>query len=334
MSFGSRPRRILFASGAGLGLAVLLGVADFYLRFFPGKDIYPYLGASSPAIDIWRRDPDFGVSYRSWEAFCQANRQALDPYLPFAKDPRPIWAFFGNSFIHMQGMLADTARRHVHDHIIFNLGRNEELPVRLAQIKLLLDHGLKPERLFIELMPVDLLPLGKQPLDTYVITDRGALTYRPRWPPAIFGDWVRSGGLPQALWFRTNRHIGNPRFRPDLLYSTIDPILRSDVHRLFANLARIAAEHQVPVTILLIPSYHQVVRRAPFGFQDIITADLRPLGFDIFDPRAAFRTAADPAGLYLADLHLSPPGNELLLQELLEHLQATNPMARLAGPTP
>src|SRR6185503_10025891 len=109
----------------------------------------------------------FGVRYQSWGAFQAEHAErlrALGCAENFAALPR-TWAFFGNSFVQGPGMLADTARAAVTDRCVFNLGRHEVLLVRLAQIKLLLEQGLKPERIFFVLLPLDIGTIAQQPPD-------------------------------------------------------------------------------------------------------------------------------------------------------------------------
>jgi hypothetical protein len=309
------------AVGCAAALTVLLGAGECFLRWYPPSDFYAYLGDASPVIGPYVADAEFGVTYRDWEAFRAENRERLDPFIGDGNGRGdPIWAFFGNSFVQAPGMLADRARERVRDRRVFNLGRNEHLFVRLAQIQLLLDHGLRPERLFVALMPIEMLGLGPQPLSTIYVTSRGALTYRPRLPPPPF-DWLVSrSSLVQAAWFRAGGQRGNPSFDRHAIHGDLVEPLRSDLARLFAHLAQHARAHAIPVTILLIPSHHQVVRGAPYGFQDSVTALLQPLGFDIFDPRSIFASHPDPAALYAPDFHLSPDGNDLLLDALLRHL--------------
>jgi hypothetical protein len=311
-----------FVLGCVLAVALLAGFAELFLRLFPPHDLDPYLGEDTPLTGIYRPDGDFSVTYRSWDAFRADNAERLREFLPFEadRDGRPLWAFFGNSFVQAPGMLADTARAGVPDRRIFNLGRNEHLFLRLAQVKLLLEHGMKPERIFIELMPVDVVPMGSQPLATNHVTARGALTYLlPRQVRLV--DWLMGHSrLALTASVRTGRQRGNPAFRSDRLYQGLHDPLLGDLRLLFGNLARVARQHQVPVTLLLIPAFHQVREGAPCGFQDTLTPVLREQGYDVFDPRDAFRRQPDHDGLFIPDKHFSPRGNELLLAELLRHL--------------
>src|SRR5262249_20824210 len=153
---------------------LLLGLAECFLRLFPPQDLHPYLGEESPLTGIYQPDEDFGARYASWEALAADNARRLAPYLPLERaGGGRMWAFFGNSFVQAPGMLADTVRQQLPDRPVFNLGKNEPVFLRFSQVQLLLDHGLKPQRLFVELMPVDLLTLGEQPLCTLRVTSRG-----------------------------------------------------------------------------------------------------------------------------------------------------------------
>ncbi len=327
------PRRGRFLLGSAVAAALLLGLAEGFLRLSPPRDLHPYLGEDSPLVGICAPDPDLGITYRDWDAFRADNAERLAAHLPFHGDQgRKVWAFFGNSFVQAPGMLADCARAHVYDRDIFNLGKNEPLPLRFAQVRLLLDNGLRPERLFVLLMPVDVTGLGRQPLDTMRVTARGALTYEVRRPPGPAGWLLDHSRLALTAWARSGRHHGNPHFKPGRLYERVDAPLLADLRRLFAALARDASRHDVPVTVLLVPAYHQVTKGAPFGFQDALAPVFRGLGHDVFDPRAAFLRHPDRERLFLPDKHFNEAGNRLLLEELLRHLRgATATQARSAS---
>lgn len=315
---GSR-RRIRFALGFCTALAALFGAAELFLRLFPPSDLHPYLGENSPLTGNYRPDRSFGVSYRSFADFAAANAKRLEPWLPLEAPPdaRPIWAMFGSSFVHMKGMLADTARRTVRDRAIFNLGRNEPVPVRMAQIQLLLEHGFRPERIFFQIMPLDFAGLAEQPLASYHVTARGALTYRPNVPDGPAGACILGSRLAFTAWCRLGLQKGDPFMSRSRLAVGLDEGVLRDARRLFAELA--AATRQTPVTVILIPNYEHIWRKAPCGFQDALTPLLQELGYDVFDPREAFMRHPNRAELFIPDKHFSAEGNRLLLAELLVH---------------
>jgi len=300
-------------------VALLAALAEGFLRWFPPTEQEPYIGDASPRQGPFVGDRTFGVSYRSFDAFAAVNAERLQPFLPLGTPGAPLWAMFGNSFVQAPGMLGDTLRERVPERRIFYLGRNEDLPVRFAQVALLLDHGLRPERVFVVLLPLDLAGLGVQPLATLQVTSHGALGYQPRLPDGIAGRLLARSALVRAAWFRAGRQRGNPAFDPRALNERIDAPLLGDVGRLFTGLADAAHAHGVPVTVVLIPSYQQVLRGAPYGFQDTLTPLLVGLGYDVCDPRDRFARAASP-DLFAPDRHLSPQGNQLLAGAVLAHL--------------
>lgn len=308
-----------FALAAG-GLGIL---AEAYLRLFPPRDLHPYLGEKSPLTGIFAPDADFAVGYRSWEAFRDDNAERMNAFLASHGQPGPlgVWAFFGNSFVQAPGMLADHVRAAAPQRCVFNLGRNELLPVRLAQIKLLLESGVRPERIFFVLMPVDVTVLGEQPLDTMQATSKGAIVYRPRLPAGRAGWLVEHSRLAFCAWVRAGRHRGNPQFNKRTLYQAIERPLLDDLDRLFGNLARLARQRQVPVTVVLIPAYHQITEQASFGFQDTLAGMLRRHGFDVLDPRRAFCEHPGRQDLFLPDKHFNLQGNQVLLAEVLAHVE-------------
>jgi hypothetical protein len=209
----SRADRRQFVLGCTLAVVFLLLPAEMFLRSFPPAELHAYMGEASPLTGVYKPDEDFGVTYRSWEAFSADAGAPLRPFLPFPgpADAPPIWAFFGNSFVQAPGMLADRVRAAVPKRRVFKLGRNELLFVRLAQIKLLLEHGMQPERIFVELMPVDTLSVGEQPLATIRVTANGALTYEPRLPGGVSRWLVDRSALARTAWFRAGGYRGNPR---------------------------------------------------------------------------------------------------------------------------
>lgn len=321
---GTAARRGRFVAGGLTAALLLLGLAEVFLQFFPPSDLHPYLGDRSPTRGILVADERFGAHYRSWDEFHRDNRKRLDPYLPF-RDPesgRPIWAMFGNSFIHAPGMLADTARERLKDRVIFNLGRNEPFMLRMAQVELLLDNGLKPERIFFELMPIDVVPLAEQPLRTVRVGAGGALGYEADVPPGVTEWLVRDSRVALTAWCRAGLHRGGRNYKRYPLHTRVPDHLQHDLEHLFGALAEVTQRHSVPVTVILIPPYHQTLHGDPCGFQDAVAPMLRAQGYDVFDPRRAFLRHPNRPGLYLPDKHLTPEGNRLLLDCLLSHVGA------------
>jgi hypothetical protein len=223
-------------------------------------------------------------------------------------------------------MLGDTTRALVPQRITFNLGKNEPVPVRFAQAEFLLDNGLKPERVFVVVIPLDVAVFVEYGLDQLGTTPGGAIVYEPR-PPAVGAGLVRHSRLALKGWTRTNLHLNRPFYPPRALHDRVDPVVRADVRALFGHLAAAAGRHGVPVTMVPLPDYEQVMRGAGRAVQEALAEDARAVGFDVCDPCDAFRAWPDRAALFVPDKHFSPTGNRLLLATILEHLKATDPRA-------
>ena len=161
----ARRVRLHFAAGFAAA-ALLLFVGEAGLRVAPPRTIQPYLPDDNRP-GPFRSDPYYGVQYESWDAFRADYADGLKPheFLFDTPDPPKTWAMFGSSFVHAPGMLADTAREFVPNRHIFNLGRNEFLYVRAAQVDLLLAHGLRPERIVFAMQPLDAAVFAHQTVE-------------------------------------------------------------------------------------------------------------------------------------------------------------------------
>jgi hypothetical protein len=320
--------------GFVVGLVTLLAAGEAVLRLYPPSDLHRFLGESAPLSGPFRPDAEMGVAYRGWEALEADYRERLESYRPWLRPrpPSPCWAMFGNSFVQAPGMLADTARRRLTGVCIVNLARNEELPVRIAGAAELLDAGLRPERIFVVLLPLDLSGLRRFPLSEHVVTASGALTYRPRLPGGAAGAVL--GGLRLGLmaWVRAGLHQADPAFRPQRLNLDLPPGAAADVERLIGALTRKAGDVGVPVTVVLIPSHEQITRGVPCGVQDALRPVLERAGADVCDVREAFLAAEDKPSLFIPDKHFSDRGNDLLLNAILRHVRRDSAIARRAAP--
>jgi hypothetical protein len=323
------------ASFLGFVAATLtLGIsAELFLRSFTPGELDLYAGERSARRGPLVADSDFGARYRSWGDLYAENAPDLAPWLEESRRPRARqgWVFIGNSFVHGAGMLVDHVRTAVPERQVVTLHRTDPLPIRLAQIDLLAARAAAPERIFIPLSTVDLLELGRQPLATLRVSRGGALTYAPRLPPEP-GAWLmRHSKLVTAAWFRTGRHRGNLDFDKRKLDDGIEEPLRSDLHMLFANLARRIDSSRVRLSVILIPSYQQLVDDVGTGFQQRMHALLQPLGYDVVDPYPALHRQSDPAALFLCDKHFTSRANQLVVDSLLTQLGDLNGAAAPPG---
>lgn len=319
-------RHTAFAAGLLFALAVILAAGEFYLSRFPPRDLQPYLGDASPLAGPFINDERLIVRYRTWDDFQADYSARLQLYQPLlaAETRPPIWAFFGNSFVQAPGMLGDTARDRVANRTVFYLGRNEPLSVRLAQIDLLLEQGIIPERIFFVILPIEVYALALHSLDRIYVNDSGAITWQPTMPPGVAGSVARESRLALSAWLRTNFHRSVPGFR---LSHTVRPLkdsMLADMKRILTSLRDITRARGVPVTMVLVPNFEQIAQGASCGLLDQLGELSRARGFDVCDTRDAF--LAYPAGrrgeLFIPDKHFSPVGNQILLDKLLAHLRA------------
>ncbi len=320
----ARLRRAALVTG-GLIVAAGLSLAagELYLRLTPPGDLADYLGTDAPRAGPFRPDPRYGAQYRSFDALAADNPGKFGPYRRLFNNPTPpkVWAFFGSSFAQAPGMLADTARQYVPNRRTFNLGKNEIVPVRLAQAEFLLDAGLPVERVFFVVIPLDGFSFAMNGLDQIRVTPEGGLAYDPRLP-SVGASVVRNSRLALKGWTRTGLHQNQPFYNVRDLNARFDGPLLEDFTAVFGHFAEAAARHKVPATVVLLPNHEQVTKGAGFAFQDAVAPALRERGYDVCDVRRAFLDYQDKPGLFIPDKHFSPVGNRVLLAAILEHLKA------------
>ena len=334
LALAVRRRRARLHSLAGFLLAAgaLLAVGEVGVRVAPPRAVQPYL-PDDDRPGPFRSDPHYGVQYHSWDAFHADYADGLKPheFLFTASDPPKTWAMFGSSFVHAPGMLADTAREQVPNRHVFNLGRNEFLYVRAAQIEFLLEHGLRPERIVFAMHPLDAAVFAHQTVRMVHAGPNGALAFDPR-VPAVGGEVVRKSRLALAGWVRADLQHAVPFYKPSELADRVHPVIRSELRALLNRIGEVTARHGVPVTVLLLPNYEQIARGAGHAFQDEATALAAEAGLDVCDVRDVFRNYPDQPALFAPDKHFSAVGNRLLLAELLKHFHALGEAADVRLP--
>jgi hypothetical protein len=326
----NRPQ-LAFAAGLAATLAALLALGEVFLHQAPPRDFEAYLGDGSGLSGPFRPGGRFGVQYASWQAFHDDYAERLPAYLPLSghADGRPVWAMFGNSFVQAPGMLADTARAAVPARRVFNLARNEVLPIRLAQIELLLSQGLRPERIFLVLLPIDALAFTQHSLDQLHVSAGGAITHRPRLPRGAAGRALAATRVGLLGWVRAGRHKALPGFRSAAILDGLPPSVEPDFRAMFGGLAELAGAHRVPVSVVIVPSYEQITRGVSQGCLDDLARLAREAGLGACDVREPFLRDGDKATLFIPDKHFSARGNQLLLQAILDHLARQGAGGRL-----
>jgi hypothetical protein len=328
---GKGRGRLQFAAGFAVAAIALIAIGEVALRAAPPRNVQPYL-ADDDTPGPFRSDPIYGVQYKSWQAFHDEYWEELIPHEKLFTEPKPTtWAMFGSSFVHATGMLADTTRKFVPNRHVFNLGRNEFVYVRAAQIELLLENGLKPERILFALMPLDISVLARHTFAMVHAGKNGALDYEPRLPP-VGGAIIRDSRLALTGWVRADMQVAIPFFNPADMTKRMDPRVTDETRYLFEIIAKATERHHVPVTVLLIPNWEQVTKGAGYAFQDALIPLASNAGFDVLDVRDVFRNYPDKSALFIPDKHFSDLGNRILLNEFVKHLQALGEAADVKLP--
>ena len=318
----THPTRLRLLTGLVTGFAVSILLGETITRLRLPDDLQPFLGEASSLTGVYRPDPDLGADYRSLADF-RAQYAARLKELEEPNRPRRVWAWFGNSFAQAPGMLADMAQKDLPEIGMFHLRRNAEMFLHVAQIRLLLDAGLKPERIILVLLPIDTVTLGRQPLRTIAVNRRGAITYRMRLPPAPFDALLRSSRLATLAWVRSGQHAGNPSFQPKRSTEFLTSSVQEDFAAILRVLGASAQKHHVPVTVLLLPNREQVFGKAGYTVQDFMCERCRLEHLDCFDARDLFVEEKDKLSLFLPDWHFTDKGNRIVLEALRSHWMNT-----------
>jgi len=309
-----------YGFGLCAAFAVVLALGEGYARLRLPADIRQHLGQSPAGSGIYKPDPVLGADYRSYEDFYAENSQRLSELGPVGS-PLSTWLFSGNSFVQAPGMLADTARAARPDKRIFNLGNNVDLPLRIAQIRMLLRAGLHPERIFFILLPHDLWSIGVRPPSFVEVSPRGVITTRIRWPDSAWGSLVSASRLATIAWIRSGRASGDPDFRARLVAEVPSPRVKADLYGMLRVLAGLSRQYGAPATVVAVPNREQIFGKSGFGFQQALKELCELTALDYFDARHPLIDATDKGALFESDWHFSARGNTLLLEGLLEHVE-------------
>ncbi len=317
--FGGNAK-LTFAAGFLAAFTVVLAVGEAFARLSLPRDVRRQLWQDQTPERIYKPDPDIGADYRSYEDFRALHADVLRALGPL-DSPQPTWLLLGSSFVHGHKHLAETAARALPNVRIFSLKRLIEMQLRAADARQLLGQGLRPQRIFFVLTPIDMTSIGKRPLSFIEVTAEGAIKTRMRWPDPPWTPLVTNSQLATIVWIRTGRSAGDPSYNRRFT-ATPPPRVQEDMLRILNDLGETSRRHGVPVTVVAIPEHNQVFGRRDFGWQETLKQLSARAGLDFLDPRRPFVEATDKLSLYIPDRHFSDHGNALLLQELIGHMQA------------
>src|SRR5262249_28873199 len=155
----------------------------------------------------------------------------------------------GNSFVQAIGMLGDTAQAAMPGRQVFYLKRNEPIYLRVAQLRMLLGHGLEPERVFFIVLPIDLYAIALDPVQGLAVTPAGGIGRTVR-KPYVTAPLLDHSRLALAAWVRSGRHRLLPGFRGGDVLEPLPDLVTDELDRLFGEIARLGKRYDVPASIV------------------------------------------------------------------------------------
>lgn len=296
----------------------MLAVGEGYLQFRPPENLRQFLDGDPGLKGAYKSDPVLRMNYRSPDLYrpSEAPRLAAIP----KESTKPTWAFFGVSFAWgLSNMARDTMLSH---RVLFFREINDRLNMRVQQARMILDHGIKTDRLIFVLIPLEIARYTETPLSYFNVNENGAVVYSVRKPPKPF-DWVIDNSrLALVAWVRARRHNALPNFRVSTITENVPQTVRDDFRLMFGELGKLSREKGMPVTILMLPDRRQVLNDGSnYTLQKTIAALASEAGIDVYDPVELLRAQPDRRALYVPDWHYTVMGYELIVKGLNEHFE-------------
>ncbi|MEK6806065.1 MAG: hypothetical protein AABY95_05400 [Pseudomonadota bacterium] len=318
----ARPRCGLFAFGVTLGLVATLALGEFFVRLRMPTDLLPYLGAASTLTGIYKPDPQLRMDYRSFAEFRALNPELFDQFGPLDATPR-TWVVLGPSFA---GALGVAMRAQMPDHRIYPYIRDmsgvgkDRFHQWVAQARLLLAQGLRPERIFVVLIPQEVSRYSELPLAWCGVSAGGAMTLGYRRPAGPIGALLDVSRMGLLAWTRSTFRKPTYAKRTKYITENMPDEVVSDFRRMFGVLGETSRRYRVPVTLVLLPDHGQILRPSNFALQRSLVPLAQAAGLDVFDFAPAVLAQPDKSVLYQSDSHYTERGDALLLSELRAHL--------------
>ncbi len=316
---GPARRRSIFTAGFLIGLLLPLAFGEAYIRLRPPLSLQNYLGDASPLAGIYKPDPELGVDYRSIDDYLPNEAPRFSDIKPL-NTSNPTWLFFGNSFA---GNLTLAARDALPSHrVLFFREPKDRLHMRIAQARMLLAHGLKPQRLIFTLIPLEIAIYAQTPLSSVYVNKNGAITYRVRAPREPWNYLISHSRLALMGWVSSGLYRANPRFQLSHITEAFPDTVVNDFKNLLGKLGDLSRQYGVPATVIILPDRRQILsEKSKFMMQKII-ADLgREAGLDVFDPSPMMLRYPDKRALYVPDWHYTKLGYRLVIEDLLLHIK-------------
>lgn len=314
------PKRSTWIVAAGViaGLSLPLVLGEAFARLRPPSNIQEFLGDGSRLSGNYRSEPLLGIGYRSPELYQPSEAPKL-AQIP-KTSAKPTWMFFGVSFAWGISKIAD---RDMPSHrILFFREAGDRLNMRIPQARMILDYGIKAERLIFVLIPLEIARYTETPISYFNVNKNGALTYRVRKPSRPFDRIVDNSRLALIGWVRARRHNALPNFRLSTITENVPEIVERDFRTMFGELGKLQREKGVPVTILILPDRRQVLNEGSnYELQKKMATLAKEAELDIYDPVELLRAQPDRFALYVPDWHYTEAGYSLILKGLNEHFE-------------
>lgn len=307
-----------FLGGLAAGVLVLLAAGEAYLQFRPPENIRQFLDGDPSLKGAYRGDPVLRMDYRSPALYQPAEAPKLAA-IP-KESSKPTWMFFGVSF--GKG-IAETADRIMPSHrILFFREINDRLNMRIQQARMILDYGIRAERLIFVLIPLEIARYTETPLSYFNVNENGAIVYSVRLPPRPLDLVIRNSRLAMVAWVRARRHNALPNFRLSTITENVPETVAHDFRVMFGELGRLQREKGVPVTVVVLPDRRQVLYDgSSYTLQTTMASLAQAAGIDLYDPVELLRAQPDRWALYVPDWHYTELGYRLVVKGLNEHFE-------------
>jgi hypothetical protein len=308
----------LVAAGVIAGLVVPLALGEAFMRLRPPENVRQFLDGDPALKGAYKSDSVLRMNYRSPDLYRPAEAPRLAEISK--SSPKPTWMFFGVSFA--KG-ISETAHRVMPSHrILFFREINDRMNMRVQQARMILDYGIKAERMIFVLIPLEVARYTETPLSYFNVNEKGAVAYSLRMPPQPFAWIVENSRLALVGWVRARRHNALPNFRLSAITENVPQTVQDDFRLMFGELDRLAREKGVPATIVILPDRRQVLNDGSnYALQKTMAALAKDAGIDIYDPVELLRAQSDRRALFAPDWHYTEAGYELVVRGLNGHFE-------------
>ena len=328
-ALGARRGRMRFAVGLVAGLVLPLLLGEVYLRIDPPESVHAYLGDRSPLKGSYVSDPVLGAGYRALADY----RPLHDPkFVEMASlnSPEPTWLFFGNSFAYGLSLAAKELRPSYRMYYLQE--RKDRLHLRIAQARLLLESGLRPQHLFFTVIPLEVRAYARTPLSSVYVNRNGAINYHYRLPGPPLDRLITHSRLALVAWVSSGLHQSDLLLRHSQVSEFLPQPVVDDFRRMFEVIGELSRKYQVPATVVTLPHRNQILRdESRFVMQRTLIRLGEQAGIKVFDPGDALRAYPNRRALFLPDWHHTPLGNKLLMSALLSEIEKSPIGARQDG---